>query len=96
MKAQAAPSAGMSAPNGLDTERDDCDICGAKPVRIIVEGRGLCEQHRAEWIRDESHGSAGRVERVMAVLDRLLDEPSEGEWEDYLRRIAVAVIEATS
>jgi hypothetical protein len=81
-------------------EREDCDICGAKPIRMIVEGRPLCEQHRAEWIGDEAYGAGGRIERVVAVLDRILDEPmsaaNDDDWDAYLRRIAVAVLEAAA
>jgi hypothetical protein len=91
-EAASASSPEASIPNAA---REDCDICGARPIRVIVEGRALCEQHRSEWLGEEfAAANEAQIGRVMAALDVCSERPITGEWSDHLRAMALAAIEA--
>lgn len=38
--------------------------------------------------------SEERIQAVMRALDLILDEPIDGDWNNHLRKLAIAAIEA--
>jgi hypothetical protein len=71
-----------------------CSRCGGKPVSIIVAGEPLCDTHRAAWLNDECRAATeDQIQRVMAALDEVLEEPID-EWNNHLRKLAMVAIEA--
>jgi len=75
-----------------------CSKCGKKPVVVIVAGEPLCRAHHLEWLLEECTGAAAdRICRVMAALDEAMDQQIDAEdWEDHLRTLAIAAIEAAA
>lgn len=92
------PSPNGLGPSGFDPSRKEpyvCGQCGDSPVHIIVGGVPLCDRHWTEWLNDEaSAATEDQIKRVMAALDAVSDERIDGEWDDHLRRMALAAIGA--
>jgi hypothetical protein len=55
----------------------------------------LCATHRDEWIAEEAQAHRDRrIGKVMRALDKILDEPITGNWNDHLHNLAVAAVDA--
>jgi hypothetical protein len=47
------------------------------------------------WLREEAEAaSEDQIRRVMAALDVVSEQEIDGEWEDHLRKMAIAAIGA--
>jgi hypothetical protein len=78
-----------------DVLNPSCCRCGSRPVRVVVGGAPLCAEHCKEWATEEFQAASElRILRVMSALDKILDGPIVDDWNDHLRKLAVAAVEA--